>query len=51
MRFVFYTNIVSPHQLPLARELIAQLGVENYRYVYQFEMGKDGRATSPLVSV
>ena len=41
MRFVFYTNIVSPHQLPLARELIAQLGVENYRYVYQFEMGKE----------
>ncbi len=41
MRFVFYTNIVSPHQLPLAQELIAQLGVENYRYVYQFEMGKE----------
>ena len=41
MRFVFYTNIVSPHQLPLAQELIAQLGVENYRYVYQYEMGKE----------
>ena len=42
MRFVSYTISKSPHQLPLARELIAQLGVENYRYVYQDEeMAKD----------
>ena len=37
MKFVFYTNSVSPHQLPLARELIRRLGVENYRYVYANE--------------
>lgn len=30
MKFVFYTNSVSPHQLPLARELINRLGAENY---------------------
>ena len=42
MRFVSYTIIVSPHQLPLAQELIAQLGVGNYRYVYQDEdVGKE----------
>lgn len=34
MKFCFYTNSVSPHQLPLARELINRLGAENYRYVY-----------------
>ena len=33
MRFVFYTNSVSPHQLPLARELVRRLGADNYRYV------------------
>ena len=41
MRFVFYTNIVSPHQLPLARELVARLGAADYRYVYLFEVGKE----------
>lgn len=41
MRLVFYTNIVSPHQLPLARELVAQLGAANYRYVYLFDVGKE----------
>jgi len=34
MRFVFYTNSISPHQLPLARELVQRLGPDNYRYVY-----------------
>lgn len=41
MKFVFYTNIISPHQLPLARELVARLGVANYRYVYLFDVGKE----------
>lgn len=41
MKFVFYTNIISPHQLPLARELIARLGAANYRYVYLFDVGKE----------
>jgi len=34
MLYCFYTNIVSPHQLPFARELVKRVGVENYRYVY-----------------
>lgn len=37
MKFVFYTNSVSPHQLPLARELVKVIGVENYLYLYTTE--------------
>ena len=35
--FALYTNTVSAHQLPLARELAARLGAENFRYVYETE--------------
>ena len=35
MRFCFYTGSVSPHQLPLARELVKRLGADNYCYVTQ----------------
>ena len=38
--FCFYTNSISPHQLPLAKALIHVLGEDNYRYVY----------TSPLTT-
>ena len=38
MKFCFYTNSVSPHQLPLARELIARLGKDDYRYVFTTTM-------------
>ena len=31
---VFYTNIVSPHQIPLAREIVGIVGVGAYRYIY-----------------
>lgn len=34
MTFTFFTNCISPHQLPLAKHLIEILGVENYRYIY-----------------
>ena len=34
MKFVFLTNIISPHQMPLARELVNLLGADEYRYVY-----------------
>ena len=34
MKFVFHTNSVSPHQLPLAREIVKLLGAGEYRYVY-----------------
>ena len=35
MKFCFYTNSVSPHQLPFARELVKHFGVDNYRSVTQ----------------
>jgi len=35
--FALYTNTISAHQLPLARELAARLGAENFRYVYETE--------------
>ena len=35
MRFVFYTNNVSPHQLPLAARLMARVGRENFLYVME----------------
>ncbi len=34
MTIALYTNIVSPHQLPFARELVRRVGAANYRYVY-----------------
>ena len=34
MTFTFFANCISPHQLPLAKQLIDKLGVEHYRYVY-----------------
>ncbi|MHB8789327.1 MAG: glycosyltransferase family 4 protein [Desulfobulbaceae bacterium] len=33
MRMVLLTNIVSPHQLPLAKALADRLGNENFRYI------------------
>ena len=34
MKIVIYTAMISPHQLPLARELVKIVGVANFRYVY-----------------
>jgi glycosyltransferase involved in cell wall biosynthesis len=34
MKFTFFTNCISPHQLPLAKQLINVLGTEQYRYIY-----------------
>lgn len=42
LQFVFYTNSVSAHQLPLAREIVARVGAENYRYVYTGERLQGG---------
>lgn len=33
MRFLFITNVVSPHQLPLARSLVTLIGAANFRYI------------------
>jgi len=34
MKIVFYLNIVSPHQLPLARAVAERVGQENFIYIY-----------------
>lgn len=34
MRFVLYTNSVSPHQMPLARHIADILGIGNFCYMY-----------------
>ena len=34
MTFALYAITVSPHQLPLAREIVSRLGADNYRYIY-----------------
>ncbi len=35
MKIVIYTNSISPHQLPLASELVDALGAENVLYAYE----------------
>lgn len=35
MKIVFYLNVISPHQLPLAEALIEIVGEDNFRYVYK----------------
>jgi len=42
MKFVLYTNSVSAHQLPLAREIVKRVGRENFRYVYTGETLQGG---------
>lgn len=34
MKFVFHTNCISPHQIPLAKELVRRLGAISYRYIF-----------------
>ena len=34
MKVALLTNIVSPHQLPLAEEIVKLVGADNYRYAY-----------------
>ena len=51
-RFVLYTNVISPHQLPLAREIAKLVGDGNFRYVYttdndQDHQGLDWRSDTP----
>lgn len=36
MRFCLVTTIVSPHQMPLARQLTSHLGADNFRYVARY---------------
>lgn len=43
MKFVAYLNSISPHQIPLAKELVKRIGSENYRYVYTSRMSEERR--------
>ena len=52
MLIVLCTNVVSPHQLPLAREIAKLVGDGNFRYVYttdndQDHQGLDWRSDTP----
>ena len=40
-RVVLYTNVVSPHQLPLAREIAKSVGDGNFRYIFTQDNDKD----------
>lgn len=58
MRFVLYTSVISPHQLPLAERIVAKLGCDNYLYVHteeqtneRLKLGWSGRANSSLIRV
>lgn len=44
MKFIFYTNSVSPHQIPLAREIVRTIGAENYRYIYTTPQTEERRS-------
>lgn len=33
-RFTIFTNVISPHQLPLAKAIMSRIGEENLRYIY-----------------
>ena len=41
MTIAYYTNVLSPHQLPLAREVVRLVGDENYHYVYRDELDQE----------
>lgn len=41
IRIALYTNTVSPHQLPLAKELAKKVGDSNFRYIYTDVADKD----------
>ena len=38
MKYIFYTNIVSPHQLPWCREFVKLVGEENFLYIAEETM-------------
>ncbi len=44
MKIVFYLDCVSPHQVPLAREVVKRVGADNFRYVYHDAVQEDRAA-------
>lgn len=44
MKIAFYLNVISPHQLPLAHEVVKIVGEENFKYVYAEDFLADRKA-------
>lgn len=44
MKVAFYLNIISPHQLPLAREVVRLVGEASFRYVYAEDFHAERKA-------
>lgn len=40
MKLVLYTNALSAHQIPLAREIVWLVGADNFRYIYTSKSGQ-----------
>ena len=38
MKVAYWTNCLSPHQLPLAKEIARRIGEENYSYLYEEQL-------------
>jgi hypothetical protein len=58
MRIVLFTNIVSPHQIPLAHEIVRLLGEQSFRYVATLDgdlernaLGWASRVAAPWVLI
>ena len=41
MKFAIYTECVSPHQLPMAREVARELGSDNFRNIYDHPLRQE----------
>ena len=44
MTIAYWTNSLSPHQLPLAKEIAKRVGEGNYRYLYRDELTAERKA-------
>ena len=44
MKLVMYQDCISPHQIPLARELAQSVGIDEFRYVYR-DKAQSGRTS------
>lgn len=40
MKFILYTNALSAHQIPLAREIVKLVGVDSFKYIYTSKEGQ-----------
>ena len=52
MNFVLYTNALSAHQIPIAREIVKRIGADNFRYIYTSKCGQklqESRATDSWI--